>query len=89
MAGVGGGDANRRADELLDRVGLRTAGTLPIPMSGGQQQRAAIARALVHDPPLIVADEPTAHLDYVQVEEVLGLIRELAPPVAGCCCHPR
>jgi putative ABC transport system ATP-binding protein len=40
----------------------------------------AIARALVHDPPLIVADEPTAHLDYVQVEEVLRLIRELAAP---------
>ena len=81
MAGVGGRDANRRADELLDRVGLSDrGGHLPSRMSGGQQQRAAIARALVHDPPLIVADEPTAHLDYVQVEEVLGLIRELAAP---------
>jgi putative ABC transport system ATP-binding protein len=81
LAGVSRGEAYRRADELLERVGLsERAGHLPSRMSGGQQQRAAIARALVHDPPLIVADEPTAHLDFVQVEEVLGLIRELAAP---------
>jgi putative ABC transport system ATP-binding protein len=81
LAGVSRADAYRRADELLERVGLsERAGHLPSRMSGGQQQRAAIARALVHDPPLIVADEPTAHLDFVQVEEVLGLIRELAAP---------
>jgi putative ABC transport system ATP-binding protein len=81
LAGVGRRDAYRRADELLERVGLsERAGHLPSRMSGGQQQRVAIARALVHDPPLIVADEPTAHLDFVQVEEVLGLIRELAAP---------
>jgi ABC-type antimicrobial peptide transport system, ATPase component len=81
LAGVGRGEAYRRADELLQRVGLsERAGHLPSRLSGGQQQRAAIARALVHDPPLIVADEPTAHLDFVQVEEVLGLIRELAAP---------
>jgi putative ABC transport system ATP-binding protein len=47
-------------------------------MSGGQQQRVAIARALAHDPPLVVADEPTAHLDGVQVEGVLRIIRDLA-----------
>jgi putative ABC transport system ATP-binding protein len=81
LAGVGRADANHRADELLERVGLSDrAGHLPARMSGGQQQRVAIARSLVHDPPLILADEPTAHLDYVQVEEVLGLIRELAAP---------
>jgi putative ABC transport system ATP-binding protein len=81
LAGVGRSVANERADELLERVGLsERGGHLPSRMSGGQQQRAAIARALVHDPTLVVADEPTAHLDYVQVEEVLGLIRELAAP---------
>ncbi|MFN2606981.1 MAG: cyclic nucleotide-binding domain-containing protein, partial [Acidimicrobiales bacterium] len=46
----------------------------------GQQQRVAIARALTQDPPLVIADEPTAHLDYIQVEGVLSLLRELAGP---------
>jgi putative ABC transport system ATP-binding protein len=81
LAGLRRAEANSRADDLLERVGLSDrAGHLPARMSGGQQQRVAIARALVHDPPLILADEPTAHLDYVQVEEVIGLIRELAKP---------
>ena len=73
--------ASRRADELLDTVGLGERGNhRPEQMSGGQQQRVAIARALVADPPLILADEPTAHLDYVQVEGILRLIRVLASP---------
>lgn len=57
-------ERERRALELLDRVGLAAvAHKMPAAVSGGQQQSAAIARALANDPPLIVADEPTGNLD--------------------------
>jgi putative ABC transport system ATP-binding protein len=78
-AGVSRKDAKARAVELLEQVDLGHRMThRPGDMSGGQQQRVAIARALAHDPPVILADEPTAHLDYIQVEGVLKLLRELA-----------
>lgn len=81
LGGVAGSEAHARADDLLERVGLTERATnRPKQLSGGQQQRVAIARALAHDPPLVLADEPTAHLDYVQVEGVLRLLRELAAP---------
>ncbi|BAN04020.1 ATP-binding cassette domain-containing protein [Ilumatobacter coccineus] len=71
-------DALRRADELLERVGLgdRTKHK-PSQLSGGQQQRVAVARGLVTDPDLLIADEPTANLDHIQAEAVIGLLREL------------
>jgi putative ABC transport system ATP-binding protein len=78
-AGLGGRVARRRSSELLGQVGLADRqGHRPGQLSGGQQQRVAIARALALDPSLVLADEPTAHLDQVQVEGVLRLLREIA-----------
>jgi putative ABC transport system ATP-binding protein len=81
LAGASRRLAMTRAEELLTLVGLAEhMGRLPGRMSGGQQQRVAIARALAHEPPLVLADEPTAHLDHIQVEGILRLLRELAAP---------
>jgi putative ABC transport system ATP-binding protein len=81
LAGTGRRAARERADELLERVALgERADHRPANLSGGQQQRVAIARALVNNPPLLLADEPTAHLDHIQVEGILRLLRELAAP---------
>jgi putative ABC transport system ATP-binding protein len=80
-AGLPARRARARAEQLLHRVELgERLGHRPGDLSGGQQQRVAIARALAHDPPVLLADEPTAHLDYIQVEGVLRLLRELAEP---------
>ena len=89
-AKVGRQEARDRAAELLERVGLgHRLEHRPGDMSGGQQQRVAVARAIALDPPLLIADEPTAHLDYIQVEGVLRLIRELAdgPRVVVVATH--
>ncbi|MFO0948017.1 MAG: ABC transporter ATP-binding protein [Planctomycetota bacterium] len=71
--------AIEKATEWLDAVGLgHRAKSLPSQLSGGQQQRVAIARALVHEPKLLVCDEPTAALDAQSGQTVMGLIREVA-----------
>ncbi len=71
--------ARERAEELLTRAGMQDRMThRPGDLSGGERERVAVARAIALDPPLILADEPTAHLDYVRAEGVLRLLRELA-----------
>ncbi|MFK7919693.1 MAG: ATP-binding cassette domain-containing protein [Ilumatobacter sp.] len=71
-------EALAKADELLGRVGLAERTKYkPSQLSGGQQQRVAVARGLVTDPDLLIADEPTANLDHIQAEAVIGLFREL------------
>ena len=71
--------AEVRAKASLDLVGLRErAGALPGLLSGGQQQRVAIARALVHDPKLIVCDEPTSNLDQAAGKNVMEALRKMA-----------
>ena len=68
----------RRIDEVLEAVGMTTkAHKMPHQLSGGEQQRIAIARAILNDPALILADEPTGNLDDETAEGILQLLSQI------------
>ena len=79
LKGVKGGKARKRAAELLANVGLSDKlKSFPADLSGGQKQRVAIARALAGEPPIILADEPTAALDSTSGKVIMDLLQDLA-----------
>jgi len=79
VRGIRGPVAQKRGEELLAEVGLaQKARSFPADLSGGQKQRVAIARALAGDPPILLADEPTAALDSTSGRTVIELLQRLA-----------
>jgi ABC-type lipoprotein export system ATPase subunit len=78
LAGVRSGEARERARRALEMVGLPGRDNqLPASLSGGERQRVTIARALVNDPAIVWADEPTGDLDSTRADEIINLMRRL------------
>ncbi len=85
VTGAQKGQAEQRARAALDKVGLADrAKAMPLELSGGEQQRVAVARAIVNRPQIILADEPTANLDRVAADKVIDALR--AFHAAGVTC---
>jgi putative ABC transport system ATP-binding protein len=78
IAGIGASERSKRTNEVLDIVGLgRRAKHRPYELSGGEQQRISIARAVAMKPNVILADEPTGELDSVNAAEIFGLFSQM------------
>lgn len=79
LDGYGKAEADKRAEDLLTQLGMESRlHHKPNEMSGGQMQRVAVARALIADPPIILADEPTGNLDSEAGAEVLSVLKDAA-----------